>query len=198
MRIDVKRRPGARLNRCGEGYGLRNTRSRLRALRRQRRARRRTPLRRTDGEPIELPFRTETPATLRALVVDDSRSRTTAALLTSGRASSRRRCENGTPRWTRSSGSAPMFLDVRAGLDGFGVIELLEPSQCPAVIFVRVDKYPMRAFDVCGRLSVEAVRAAPPRDGRVMPPRRSPRRHSARLHALVENVRRTSAATIPR
>ena len=43
-----------------------------------------------------------------------------------------------------------VFLDVQMpGLDGFDVIELLKPHECPAVIFVTAyDKYAMRAFDV--------------------------------------------------
>jgi len=43
-----------------------------------------------------------------------------------------------------------VFLDVQMpGLDGFDVIELLKPEECPAVIFVTAyDKYAMRAFDV--------------------------------------------------
>jgi two-component system LytT family response regulator len=43
-----------------------------------------------------------------------------------------------------------VFLDVQMpGLDGFDVIELLEPEECPAIIFVTAyDKYAMRAFDV--------------------------------------------------
>jgi len=43
-----------------------------------------------------------------------------------------------------------VFLDVQMpGLDGFDVIELLTPDECPAVIFVTAyDKYAMRAFDV--------------------------------------------------
>lgn len=43
-----------------------------------------------------------------------------------------------------------MFLDVQMpGLDGFDVIAALEPSRCPAVVFVTAhDKYALKAFDV--------------------------------------------------
>jgi len=62
-------------------------------------------------------------------------------------------CENGYAALDAVTRLDPdlMFLDVQMpGLDGFDVIELLEPGSCPAIIFVTAyDKYAMRAFDVC-------------------------------------------------
>jgi two-component system, LytTR family, response regulator len=86
-----------------------------------------------------------------------------------------------------------VFLDVQMpGLDGFDVVELLKPHECPAVIFVTAyDRYAMRAFDVHaadyllkpfarGRLRQALARAAA-LAGRADNP--------ARLHALVDAVR---------
>ena len=87
-----------------------------------------------------------------------------------------------------------VFLDVQMpGLDGFDVIELLKPDECPAVIFVTAyDRYAMRAFDVHaadyllkpferGRLRKALARAAALAGSADNP---------ARLHALVDAVRR--------
>jgi two-component system LytT family response regulator len=86
-----------------------------------------------------------------------------------------------------------VFLDVQMpGLDGFDVIELLKPDECPAVIFVTAyDRYAMRAFDVHAvdyllkpferaRLRKALARAATLAAGADRP---------ARLHALVDSVR---------
>ena len=85
-----------------------------------------------------------------------------------------------------------VFLDVQMpGLDGFDVIELLKPDECPAVIFVTAyDQYAMRAFDVHavdyllkpferGRLRKALARAAALAGPDI----------SSRLHALVDTVR---------
>jgi two-component system, LytTR family, response regulator len=84
-----------------------------------------------------------------------------------------------------------VFLDVQMpGLDGFDVIELLKPDECPAVIFVTAyDRYAMRAFDVHavdyllkpferGRLRKALDRAAALTGG-----------EAGRLRALVDTVR---------
>ena len=86
-----------------------------------------------------------------------------------------------------------VFLDVQMpGLDGFDVIELLRPEECPAVIFVTAyDRYAMRAFDVHaadyllkpferGRLR-KAIARASALAGSADNPKR--------LHALVDAVR---------
>ena len=86
-----------------------------------------------------------------------------------------------------------VFLDVQMpGLDGFDVIELLKPDECPAVIFVTAyDQYAMRAFDVHaadyllkpferGRLR-KAIARASALAGSADNPKR--------LHALVDAVR---------
>jgi two-component system LytT family response regulator len=86
-----------------------------------------------------------------------------------------------------------VFLDVQMpGLDGFDLIELLKPDECPAVIFVTAyDRYAMRAFDVHaadyllkpferGRLRKALARAAALAGSAGNP---------ARLHALVDAVR---------
>lgn len=136
--------------------------------------------------------------TLRALVVDDepvARRRLRALLESEPRIEIVGECEDGYAALDaiRRLGPDLMFLDVQMpGLDGFDVIELLEPAECPAVIFVTAyDKYAMRAFDVCAadyllkpfeprRLGTAVSRAA-------ALARRGD--HPARLHALVENVR---------
>jgi two-component system, LytTR family, response regulator len=86
-----------------------------------------------------------------------------------------------------------VFLDVQMpGLDGFDVIELLTPEECPAVIFVTAyDKYAMRAFDVHAadyllkpfervRLRKALARATALVGSREIP---------KRLHAIVADVR---------
>jgi two-component system LytT family response regulator len=136
--------------------------------------------------------------TLRALVVDDepvARRRLRALLTSEPRVEIVGECEDGYAALDAIKRLGPdlMFLDVQMpGLDGFDVIELLEPAECPAVIFVTAyDKYAMRAFDVCAadyllkpfeprRLGTAVSRAAA-LAGRADNP--------ARLHALVENVR---------
>jgi len=135
---------------------------------------------------------------LRALVVDDepiARRRLRALLRSESRVEIVGECEDGHAALDAIRRLAPdlLFLDVQMpGLDGFDVIELLEPVQCPAVIFVTAyDRYAMRAFDVCAadyllkpfeprRLGTAVSRAAALAGGRDIP---------ARLHALVENVR---------
>jgi two-component system LytT family response regulator len=136
--------------------------------------------------------------TLRALVVDDepvARRRLRALLTSEPRVEIVGECENGYAALDATRRVRPdlLFLDVQMpGLDGFDVIELLEPSECPAVIFVTAyDKYAMRAFDVCAadyllkpferrRLGTAISRAA------ALVGRRDV---AERLHALVENVR---------
>jgi two-component system LytT family response regulator len=86
-----------------------------------------------------------------------------------------------------------VFLDVQMpGLDGFDVIELLKPDECPAVIFVTAyDQYAMRAFDVHaadyllkpferGRLRKALARASALAGSADTP---------TRLHALLDTVR---------
>lgn len=136
--------------------------------------------------------------TLRALVVDDepvARRRLRALLKSEPRVEIVGECEDGYAALDAIKRLGPdlLFLDVQMpGLDGFDVIELLEPDGCPAVIFVTAyDRYAMRAFDVCAadyllkpfeprRLGTAVSRAAA-LAGRG--------EHQARLHALVENVR---------
>src|SRR5262245_60389975 len=136
--------------------------------------------------------------TLRALVVDDepvARRRLRALLKSEPRVEIVGECENGYAALDAITRLGPdlMFLDVQMpGLDGFDVIELVEPSRCPAVIFVTAyDKYAMRAFDVSAadyllkpfdpRRLGTAVSRAIALAGRGD--------HPARLHALVQNVR---------
>jgi two-component system, LytTR family, response regulator len=86
-----------------------------------------------------------------------------------------------------------VFLDIQMpGLDGFDVIEMLAPSECPAVIFVTAyDRYALRAFEVHAvdyllkpferRRLLEAIGHAAElaRDAGA----------ARRLHAMVETVR---------
>ena len=79
---------------------------------------------------------------LRALVVDDepvARRRLRALLKSELRVEIVGECENGYMALDaiKQLGPELMFLDVQMpGLDGFDVIELLEPADCPVVIFV--------------------------------------------------------------
>lgn len=136
--------------------------------------------------------------TLRALLVDDepvARRRLRALLTHDTRVDVVGECENGHVALAAIRRMRPdlMFLDIRMpGLDGFELIELLEPAECPAVIFVTAyDRYAVRAFDVCavdyllkpfepGRLStaISRVAGAAARD-----------EHRARLLSMVESVR---------
>jgi len=136
--------------------------------------------------------------TLRALIVDDepvARRRLRALLKSDPRIEIVGDCENGYAALDAVKRLGPdlMFLDVQMpGLDGFDVIELLEPTSCPGIIFVTAyDKYAMRAFDVCAadyllkpfeprRLGTAVSRAL------VLAGRGD---HPARLHTLVEHVR---------
>jgi two-component system LytT family response regulator len=135
---------------------------------------------------------------LRALVVDDepvARRRLRALLKSELRVEIVGECENGYMALDaiKQLGPELMFLDVQMpGLDGFDVIELLEPADCPVVIFVTAyDKYAMRAFDACAvdyllkpfeprRLGTAVSRAMALAGRTDKPPR---------LHALVEKVR---------
>jgi len=86
-----------------------------------------------------------------------------------------------------------VFLDVQMpGLDGFDVIELLKPAECPIVIFVTAyDKYAMRAFDVHAAdyllkpFERSRLRKALSRAALLSGSTRNPQR----LHALVDAVR---------
>ena len=136
--------------------------------------------------------------TLRALLVDDeplARQRLRALLKNEPRVDVVGECEDGYAALDaiRHLGPDLIFLDVQMpGLDGFDVIDLLEPAECPSVIFVTAyDKYAVRAFEVSAadyllkpfephRLGSAISRAVAlaARDDR-----------GAHLHALVENVR---------
>ena len=135
---------------------------------------------------------------LRALLVDDeplARRRLRALLKSESRVEIVGECEDGHAALEAIRRLRPdlMFLDVQMpGLDGFDVIELLEPAECPAVVFVTAyDKYALRAFDVCAadyllkpfeprRLGTAVSRAAALAGHGDNP---------ARLHAVVDNVR---------
>jgi two-component system LytT family response regulator len=135
---------------------------------------------------------------LRALLVDDepiARRRLRTLLKSEPRVEIVGECENGYTALDAIKRLGPelMFLDVQMpGLDGFDVIELIEPADCPVVIFVTAyDKYAMRAFDACAadyllkpfepRRLGTAVSRALALAGRTDKP--------ARLHAVVEHVR---------
>ena len=136
--------------------------------------------------------------TLRALVVDDepvARRRLKTLLSAESRVDVVGECEDGSGAIHAVRRLHPdlMFLDVQMpGLDGFDVIELLKPEECPAIVFVTAyDKYAMKAFDVHaadyllkpferGRLTRAVTRAAALAGSAENP---------GRLHALVETVR---------
>ena len=92
-------------------------------------------------------------------------------------------CANGFEAVKAIAETSPdlLFLDVQMPkLDGFEVLELIEPAQAPVVVFVTAyDQYAMRAFDahavdyLLKPFSAERFRACPrPRAG---PPGRTPR-----------------------
>ena len=93
--------------------------------------------------------------TLRALIVDDepvARRRLRALLESEGRVEVIGECEDGAAAIDDIRRSRPdvVFLDVQmSGLDGFDVVEALEPAEQPAIVFVTAyDRYAVRAFDV--------------------------------------------------
>src|SRR5215475_6952208 len=61
-------------------------------------------------------------------------------------------CSNGQEAIAAIATLSPdlVFLDVEMpGIDGFGVVEALDPSNIPAIIFVTAyDQYAVRAFEV--------------------------------------------------
>ena len=92
---------------------------------------------------------------LRALVVDDeplSRDRLKDLLALAEDIQLAGECSNGQAAVQAIRSLAPdvVFLDVQMpGLDGFGVIEALEPFELPYVIFVTAfDQFAVRAFEV--------------------------------------------------
>jgi two-component system LytT family response regulator len=93
--------------------------------------------------------------TLRALIVDDepvARRRLRALLESEGTVEVIGECEEGAAAIDDIRRSRPdvVFLDVQMpGLDGFDVVDALEPAEQPAIVFVTAyDRYAVRAFDV--------------------------------------------------
>ena len=93
--------------------------------------------------------------TLRALIVDDepvARRRLRALLESEATVEIIGECEDGTAAIDDIRRSRPdvVFLDVQMpGLDGFDVVDALEPAEQPAIVFVTAyDRYAVRAFDV--------------------------------------------------
>ena len=92
---------------------------------------------------------------LRCLIVDDeplARARLALLLREAGGAEIVGEASNGTEALEQIAALAPdvVFLDVEMpGLDGFDVVDLLDPGRHPAVVFVTAfDAYAVRAFDV--------------------------------------------------
>src|ERR1039458_6399291 len=92
--------------------------------------------------------------TLKAVLVDDEElARGSVAELLAAHPDSvvAAECANGFEAVKAIAETSPdlLFLDVQMPkLDGFEVLELIEPSQAPVVIFVTAyDEYAMRAFD---------------------------------------------------
>src|ERR1035437_3623183 len=92
--------------------------------------------------------------TLRAVLVDDeelARGYLRELLATHPEIVVAAECANGFEAVKAIAETIPdlLFLDVQMPkLDGFEVLELIEPSQAPVVIFVTAyDQYAMRAFD---------------------------------------------------
>jgi two-component system LytT family response regulator len=93
-----------------------------------------------------------------------------------------------------------MILDVQMpGLDGFGVLAALEPSDLPAVIFVTAfDRYALKAFEahavdyLMKPFSPERLHDAVDR-ARAEIDRTSQRDLKAALHALLEDIQRERA-----
>jgi two-component system LytT family response regulator len=93
--------------------------------------------------------------TLRALVVDDepvSRRKLKTLLESEPGVQVIGECEDGTDAVDAIRRLRPdvVFLDVQMpGLDGFDVVDALEPAEQPAIVFVTAyDRYAVRAFEV--------------------------------------------------
>jgi len=96
------------------------------------------------------------PTCIRTLIVDDeslARERLRDILQLDAQIQIIGECSNGEEavESIRREGPDLVFLDVEMpGLDGFGVIEALDPATIPAIIFVTAyDQYAVRAFEVC-------------------------------------------------
>jgi two-component system LytT family response regulator len=92
---------------------------------------------------------------LRVLIVDDeplARRRLRTLLKDEPSIEIAGECDDGPSAVAAARRLSPdvMFLDVQMpGMDGFGVIEALGPSRCPAVVFVTAyDEYALQAFEV--------------------------------------------------
>jgi len=136
--------------------------------------------------------------TLRALIVDDepvARRRLRTLLESEGTVEVLGECEDGSAAIDDIRRSRPdvVFLDVQMpGLDGFDVVDALEPAEQPAIVFVTAyDRYAVRAFDVHavdyllkpfdrGRLRKTLGRLETLNDARDA---------ARRVHAAVESVR---------
>ena len=135
--------------------------------------------------------------TLRALVVDDEpvARRRLKTLLESEKVEVIGECETGEQAIEAIEQLRPdvVFLDVQMpGLDGFDVVDALEPGRHPDIVFVTAyDRYAVRAFDVHavdyllkpferGRLRKALERLAARSDAREA---------GRRVHAAVDSVR---------
>jgi two-component system, LytTR family, response regulator len=136
--------------------------------------------------------------TLRALVVDDepvARRKLRTLLESEGAVEVIGECEDGAGAVDTIRQARPdvVFLDVQMpGLDGFDVVEALEPDEQPAIVFVTAyDRYAVRAFEIHAvdyllkpferaRLREAIERLAMRTDGRTA---------GRRVHAAVESVR---------
>ncbi|MEL6615783.1 MAG: response regulator, partial [Bacteroidota bacterium] len=92
---------------------------------------------------------------MRCLLVDDeplARQRLRLLLGEAGDVEVVGEAANGTEALELAAALAPdvLFLDIEMpGLDGFDVVDLLDPAERPAVVFVTAfDAYAVRAFDV--------------------------------------------------
>src|ERR1051325_2880061 len=142
---------------------------------------------------------------LRAIIADDeplARERVRSLLAGDSRVEVIAECSNGAQNLKATQGHRPdlLFLDVQMPrLNGFEVVEALEPEQTPVVIFTTAhDEHAIRAFEVNAldyllKPFTEARFKTAVQRARDQLEKNSRRAHSSQLAGLLNHVRIANA-----